>query len=64
MGVKPKRFYKNRKSREFGYSSRGQMWYRYMIERKIHFGRRRKSTGYIYLPKSRYCEAVDYLNLG
>ena len=37
------------------------MWDRDL--KKIHFGRKRKSTGYIYLPGSQYSEPRGYLKL-
>ena len=47
----------------FGYSSTGQMWDRDMKITKDNFGRKMKSTGYIYLTGSKYSEADDHLKL-
>ena len=45
----------------FVYSSRGKMWDRDMKITKYNFVRKRKPTGYICLPVSRYREAEGYL---
>ena len=47
----------------FGYDSIGKMWDRYWKIINYNFGRKVKSTGYIYLPGSKYCESEGRLNL-
>ena len=39
------------------------MWDKNMEKPGQNFGRKRKSTGYIYLTESQYCEAEGHLKL-
>ena len=43
-----------------GYDPIEQMWDRDQKRARESFGRKRKPTGYIYLPGSKYCEAEGY----
>ena len=47
----------------FGYISRGKMWDRYLKITNHNFGRKRKPTGNMYLPRKKYREAEGHLNL-
>ena len=46
-----------------GYDTIHKIWYRYQKIARDNFGRKRKSTGYIYLPGSRFGEAEGHLNM-
>ena len=39
------------------YDTIQRLWYRYRKIERYNFGRKRKPTGFIYLPVSRFCEA-------
>ena len=63
-GVKPKHFIsKTGKKQNFGYNSRRKMLDRDPKKTIDNYARKIKSTGYIYLHGSQYCEAEDYLKL-
>ena len=47
----------------FGYSSRGKMWDRDLKITKDNFVRKIASTGYICLPRYKYCEAEGHLKV-
>ena len=46
-----------------GYDPINQMWNRYWKIARENFGRKRKPTGYIYLPGSKYLEAEGHLTM-
>ena len=46
-----------------GYDSSGKMWDRYRKTINHNFGRKVKSTGYIYLPGYKYRESEGHLKL-
>ena len=39
------------------------MWHRDRTISRDNFGRKRKSTGFIYLPRSNFCEAEGHLTM-
>ena len=63
-GVKPEHFPTKIGIRSsYGYDPIQKMWDRDLKITNHNFGRKIKSTGYIYLTGSKYCEAEGYLNL-
>ena len=62
-GLKPKHFLPSRMIYTSGGDAIQEMWYRYRKIARDNFGRKRKSTGYIYLPGLKFREAEGHLSM-
>ena len=61
--MKPKRFLQVGMRYTPGYDPINQMWDRYRKIARDNFGRKIKSTGFIYLPGSKYREVEGHLTM-
>ena len=62
-GVKPKHFLQMCMRYTPGYDTIQKMWDRYRKIARYNFGRKIKSTGYIYLPGSKFYEAEEHFTM-